>query len=154
MRMGEFQLEIDAPAEIVFGIVGDSARISEWMDEVEETQHLYSPGQPVGTTFRQVIRHRGGRKEYTGIVRTYEAPTHLALELDVDHFTMAISYRIRALQEGCVLTFTCDCITTNPLVKLVFYLFRGSAAGMSLDALKKLKALAEAEAQGAAPAPG
>ena len=145
MKVAEEVLNIDAPVETVFGIVGDSARIAEWMDEVVETEHIYNPGQPVGTRFRQVVEQRGHRREYTGEVLTYDENRLVVIDLDLGGFVMRIRYQLQELQNGVRLTYTAHCVQGKIVFRVALFMFRGLVQGMGVRALANVKRIAETE---------
>ncbi|MEW6129369.1 MAG: SRPBCC family protein [Acidobacteriota bacterium] len=140
-----YNLQINAPIQKVFALVDDEQNLKLWMDGLEETIYPESLNRqnPVGTKFKQRIREGRRIAEYDGEVLVYENPTHLAIIIGNQQFTMQVDYRFSAKGEWTWLDYSATMVGGNFFMKLFAKLFAPLTRRILDRQMRKLKEVAE-----------
>jgi uncharacterized protein YndB with AHSA1/START domain len=151
--MIEVTTHIDAPAERVWELIGDPARMGEWSPECRRVAWLGGVCAPaVGARFKGYNRIGWRRWSTVGTVSEYEPGRAVAWHVHVGPLAVAHwGYRIEPVAGGCTLTETFD-DERGGIIRAIGTAVRGvgdtethNRAGMAAT-LARVKTAAEAPA--------
>lgn len=140
-------IDIAAPPEKVFAVLGDPNNLVKWAAGVVENENLNETEEKVGTTFRQVYEERGRRMEFQGVVTRYEENQAMGVHLEGSGFDLDVDYRLEPRDGGTHLVQNSD-VHFKGLWKIMGFLmlpFMKKAGCEQLDQdFGRLKAMCEA----------
>ena len=141
-------ISIDAPQESVFDLLADPDRRGEWAKGIVEMRYTseFDPQNPVGAEFMQRIKEGGRETEYSGVVTVYDRPNLLASKTTGGGFTMDLEYRLAPSGAGVVVENYVDLVSESRFAKIMGFLFGWLTRQIAKKQLKRLKAIAESEA--------
>jgi uncharacterized protein YndB with AHSA1/START domain len=136
-------IEFNVPPERVFPWVADAEKNRQWLPNGESTVFTGDPAR-MGATFVQRIKEGGRVNEYGGEVTGYAKDRWYAIRMNSRSFSVAVEYRFEPTEtNGTKLTFTCDVLNPNFVVKAFMFVFSGFTKMILQKPMEKLKALAE-----------
>ena len=136
--------QVAASAESVFAIIDDTDRTPEWLSRCTKIDKLTDGPNHVGTALR--YHYRDGRRtgEMDGSIVTHEPDRHMAMNFVDKMMDVTVDFVTApgATEGTTTLTHTVD-IKTKGFGKLFTPVINRSLPGQTLDAMAKLKTLAE-----------
>lgn len=143
-----YQVDFDAPIDIVWSYLNDDQKVRLWMKEVVDITYPQGKNEedPVGTEFVQKIKEAGRVKSYDGVVTAYHAPNLLSVMIGDDNFQVDVTYNLRATASGTHLDYSCDIDVNSILAKVMGFLFRPLTMRILKRHMTTLKQLVEEEA--------
>ncbi|MCY4108653.1 MAG: SRPBCC family protein [Chloroflexi bacterium] len=142
-------ISIDAPQESVFDLVADPDRRGEWAKGMIEMRYTseFDPQNPVGAEFMQRIKEGGRETEYSGVVTAYDRPNLLVSKITGGGFTMDLEYRLASSGGGVIVENSVALVSESRVAKVMGVLFGWLTRQIARKQLKRLKAIAESEAE-------
>lgn len=155
--MDTAQIDIEAPAELVYDLVADITNMGRWSPETYRTAWVGEPAQPTpGARFKG-----WNRAKVYGVPATWATTSTIrradrgrAFSFDTPFSGARWTYRFEpgAADDTCTVTETREEVASPPLVRALYLLVGGLrrrqlAAGME-ETLRRLKAAAEASPDG------
>ena len=139
-------IEINAPADTVFGWLEDPNRAMEWMTSVTKGEIIEQTPEIVGTTFREHIEENGHGTEMRGVITACDKNSRLAFHLEGDFNTVDVVFSLAA--EGGVtrLTQTADVRFKGALRVMSWIMgpvFKKTSMRQTREEFKRLKELCE-----------
>ena len=143
-----FRIDIEAPIERVWPLVGDDANLVKWMDGLKETIYPdgLDTGRAVGTRFVQKIQEGGRVQTYEGRVTAYDPPSHLGIAIGNRAFEMQVDYRFTDLGGRTRLDYSALMVRAGFFVRMLSTLFGAVTRRILRRQMAKFKAVAEAGA--------
>ena len=143
-----FRIDIEAPIERVWPLVGDDANLVKWMDGLKETIYPdgLDTGRAVGTRFVQKIQEGGRVQTYEGTVTAYDPPSHLGIAIGNRAFEMQVDYRFTDLGGRTRLDYSALMVRAGFFVRMLSTLFGAVTRRILRRQMAKFKAVAEAGA--------
>jgi len=138
----EDSVNIDRPAEVVFGFVSDPATYPRWRGDVVAVDNV-SPGPLVrGRMFDQIIASFLGRQRFTFEVTGYEPNSRMELRATSGPVRPIVTYRVESAGEGTRLTARID-VHTRGVLRLLEPLMTGGVKKRNSQDVSKLKQVLE-----------
>lgn len=150
MKPGSAQIVVEAPPDVVYGLVSDLTRMGEYSPECYRCRWLDgADGPTVGVRFRGSSKFRGFRWSRTGRITRMEAPSLFQFETLPDaifHDATRWTYRFEPVDGGTLVTESYELIRPGWLATVFDLVTRKPDAmvpGMRRT-LERIKAVAEA----------
>ncbi|GAB3791853.1 SRPBCC family protein [Nocardioides ungokensis] len=136
---------VAASPEAVFAILDDTDRTPEWLSRCTGIDKLTEGPNQAGTKLRYHYQQGGRSGTMDGAIAAREAGRHLTMHFVDKTMDVTIDFRTAAMGEQTSLTHEID-IRTHGFGKLLTPMIKRSLPKQTLDAMTRLKALAEAQA--------
>lgn len=142
-----YQIEIEAPPELVFNLVSDIENLNQWMDGLIESEYIseFDTNNPLGVTFRQRASEMGQEIEYEGKIIAYEKPQCFGIRIANRNFTAEMNYHLTPIRTGTQLNYSAMMTINSFKYRLLASAFSSMAEKGLARRLKNLKALAESQ---------
>jgi carbon monoxide dehydrogenase subunit G len=136
-------LSVSAPPSAVFAIVDDFAKTPQWLSRCTGIDKLSDGTNDVGT--RLAYHYDDGRRRGTmdGQIIAREPDRHFAMKFTDKMMDVTVDFVAASDGVGTTLTHSID-IATKGIGKLFTPLIRRDLPKQTMDAMTKLKAMAEA----------
>lgn len=143
------QIEIEAPAERVFGCLDDPALLSQWMTGLQETRYATEEAPREGSRFTQRLQEFGRTITYAGEILTYVPPERLRLALVHPRLKMMVDYRLERLAAGRTrLDYQVELTPTDAAIARLAGLMGWYGRRLTQAQLERLRDLAQARKVG------
>lgn len=100
-QIRSIDIDIDAPAELVWGILIDFANYERWNSFTPRVGAALPPGEPIGTPLRLYVPSMTGADApefFTHYLRAFDRPRHLAWEHPPEPLSMHLTRRDQYLE--------------------------------------------------------
>jgi hypothetical protein len=153
MKPVSYVMEVKAPIEKVFFLVGNDEMHKKWMEGLEETVYLNKLDRenPLGTKFKQKMKEAGRVQEYVGEVIAYEKPQLIGVKIYHKFFTAEVYYRLANCGDSTMLNYSVNMKKGHSATKVFGLLIHGLTKKILKKHMMKLKMLAESHPIGERP---
>ena len=142
----KYTVEINSPAEVVFGYLTDPVKLKQWLGGLKETKPLTDGEIGVGTRFHDVYDEGGGRTmEMTNEIVAYEPRRRIKIKGTNAVLDLTADYRLQESGGRTRLEFVSTYEFKKLLFKLMAPLVNRAGQKKLQDDFARLKRLAEAE---------
>jgi uncharacterized protein YndB with AHSA1/START domain len=140
-------VEIAAPIERVWPLIGDDKNIPLWMPEIVETRYgdEHDRMKPVGARFTQKIKEGGRIKEYAGLVTAFEQGRLLGIRLSDKHFDVDVLYKLSEHGRSTRLDYSCEMALHGWVARIMSVLARPLTRRILGRHMASLKRVAESD---------
>ena len=137
-------LSVSAPPSTIFGIVDDFTKTPQWLSRCTGIDEVNEGAHDVGTPLK--YHYDDGRRSGTmdGQIVAREPDGHFAMKFTDKMMDVTVDFVAASDGVGSTLTHTID-ITTKGMGKLLTPLIKRDLPKQTMDAMTKLKAMAEAQ---------
>lgn len=98
------EVEIARPPDVVFAMIADMARNTEWQNGMVSCDWTSDPPHGFGSTYEQVASFMGKKILTTFEVTEYETPTRIRIQSVVSTFPLEITRTVEATASGSRVT--------------------------------------------------